>query len=524
MLTRLLRILAPSALVVAALSTGAFAQTTTSTQQGVNAATPAPNAAKLPKAPPDVFNNQSHPAPTATPQPGQLMVDGRLRGYQFNRINTPLEGQFNKKSYEFDFAPHLDYRFGDTPLSVGYTYSGATGFGLNGPNPGSPAAQNHVDNTLPGFPLNQEASELYLQYKDPTANIIIGNQVLNYPWTPNSDSRITPVSYQAIDATFNINSKISVSATRIARWEMRNASTFTPYTLLTAQYAAGSPLSEYGYSPSGHPGTYNPAETPGVLRIGGSYHPSGRYVLTAEDYEFYDIVNLAYVESRYAIDPYSPANPYIAGQFVGEKNTGAESAANPAYNPKSQIGVVDNETIGFQLGTNIAKGLQLVASTDLSPWNYAYSTNPSGFFLGSGVGTDVAVGKNAAGKTIYKVAYGGIASPYTDGLGTDPLYTTMITQGMADRRAAGEGYKAAFIYTTPGKQFRLIADEAWFNYSNEISRALVSEFNVDGTYYFNKVRPGPYKGFFVRVRIAPRQQPNLPYNFEYQRFITEYDF
>jgi len=38
------------------------------------------------------------------------------------------------------------------------------------------------------------------------------------------------------------------------------------------------------------------------------------------------------------------------------------------------------------------------------------------------------------------------------------------------------------------------------------------------------VRSGPYKGLFVRVRIAPRNQPTLPYNFEYERFQTEYDF
>jgi hypothetical protein len=61
-------------------------------------------------------------------------------------------------------------------------------------------------------------------------------------------------------------------------------------------------------------------------------------------------------------------------------------------------------------------------------------------------------------------------------------------------------------------------------YSNDISRNLTSEFNADGTYYFNKVGPGAYKGFFVRVRLAPRQQPTAPYHFEYQRFQTQYDF
>jgi hypothetical protein len=213
--------------------------------------------------------------------------------------------------------------------------------------------------------------------------------------------------------------------------------------------------------------------------------------------------------------PGSTYNPYLAVQYVDETSLG-----------KNQIGRIDNNTIGAQLGATVAKGLLFTVSTDIAPWHYAIVTAPTlaaaekGIFLPGG-GTGAAV---AAGPGQYRVAYGGIASPYTDSLGTDPLYTTMITQGMADRRSAGNSYKAALVYTNPSHQLRLIAGEGLFQYSNAISRNLTSEFNADGTYFFNKVRPGPYKGFFVRVRLAPRTIPTLPYNFTYERFITEYDF
>jgi hypothetical protein len=520
---RLLRVTAPGAVFLLALVGAAAAQTTPSQQQqGVppsSSTSKLGTISKLPKSPPDSYSPQSHPAPTPTPGPGQLLVSGRLRGYQFNRINTPLTGQNNRRAYEFDASPHFDYRIGDTPLSIGYTYSGATGFGLNGP---APIKNNtHVDNTLPGYPLNQEAAELYLQYHDPTAYISIGNQVLNYAWTPNSDSRITPVSYQALDTSFNITSKISISATRIVRWEMRNASTFSDNNLLDAPYAEASQLNyaHGGVNYGAFPGT-----TPGVLRIAANYHPSARFVLNVENYQFYDMSNLTYVEGRYAIDPYSPANPYIAAQFVNEQNTGGTASGSPVVTAKDQAGIIDNETTGFQIGATVLKGLQVIASSDYMPWKYAYTTNPGAFFGYNAVGTAPVVGKNASGQSIYYVPYGGLASPYTDSLATDPLYTTQITQGMADKRAAGESYKAALIYTIPSKQLRLIASEGWYNYTNQVAIDKQSEFNVDGTYYFNKVRPGPYKGFFVRIRIAPRETPTLPYNFEYQRFQTEYDF
>jgi hypothetical protein len=464
-----------------------------------------PPSVKAPKgqfALPDTLSPQGHPAPTATPSPSHVSVSGRARAYDFQRLNKVQNASNpDRHSLEFALEPHIDYHIGDTPLNIGYTYGGATGFGFNGPNP---ITNPHVDNTLPGYPLDMADHELYLQYKDANDTFTAGNMELNYPWIALSDSRVIPEAYQGIDGTVRLTSWLDASATRVTRFEARNSSNFESNTLLTAPYPGTSSL----FKGSGH-------ETPGTLRIEANFHPSARFVLSAENDQFYNIANLAYAEAKYGIDPYSKVNPYLAVQYVAEGSLG-----------QNQVGRVANHTIGAQLGLNLAKGLTVIASSDVSPVEYAYvrakslSSAESKYFVGGGGTGD---GKSIGGG-IYKIAYGGIASPYTDSLGTDPLYTTMITQGMADRRSAGEAYKTAFIYTPPNKQWKLLAAEAWWNYSNAIARNLTSEFDVDGTYYFNKVRPGPYHGFFVRVRIAPRQQPTLPYSFEYQRFITEYDF
>jgi hypothetical protein len=499
-IARLVRTTVPGVFLVAAMTGVVRAQATTNLL-GVPVVypTPAPGAAKQ-YALPDTISSQSHPAPTPTPAPGHVAISGRVRGYDFLRFNR-VQNAANPNRYALAFGatPHLDWHIGDSPFNIGYTYSGSTGFGFNGPNP---IKNPRIDNSLPGYPLNQPLHELYVQYKDPTAAITVGDMELNYPWTPAADSRMSPAAYQGLDSNFAVTSAISFQLTRIIRFEQRNSSQFESNTLLTAAYP-GTTLDHFH------------AFTPGTLLLGVNIHPSPRFVLSGQNYEFYNIANLAYVEAKYGLDPYTPQNPYIALQYVNETSDGSK-----------QVGNVSNRTFGVQLGATVLKGLTFAVSGDTAPWQYAYvkaatlAKAESKYFVpGGGTGAAELIGPG-----LYKVAYGGIASPYTDSLGQGPLYTNAITQGMDDRRSAGNSYKAAFVYLPPDKQFRLIASESLCQYSNEISRNLTSEFDVDGTYYFNKVRPGPYHGFFVRVRIAPRTIPTIPYNFEYQRFQTEYDF
>lgn len=482
-----------------ALSAAAFGQSTTQQSLPSNpSATTGPVNKPLPL--PDTFSAQSHPAPTPTPGAGKLAVSGKFRAYYFTRLNRVANAANpDRHALEFGIAPHLDYRFGTSNFNIGYTYGGATGFGFNGP---APSKNTHVDNTLPGFPLDQPIQEAYVQYKSKYDTITFGDQILNYPWMPNSDSRIQPASYQAADGSFQLAPGLVASLTREFRFEQRNSSNFEPNTLLTAFYP-GTPFA----------GT--PSQTPGTMRVGLSFKPSTRASLMAENYQVYNIANITYAEGKYGFDPYSTANPYLAVQYLAQNSEG-----------KNVLGRVDNHTIGGQIGVNVAKGLLLAVSGDFAPWQYRYVAAPT--IARAERGTFIPAGGTGAAELIapglYKVAYGGVISPFTDSLGTDPLYTTQITQGLADRRSAGNSYKAALVYTTPNKQLKVIADEGWYQYSNDIVRNLTSEFNVDGTYYFMKVKPGPYHGVFARIRIAPRQQPTLPYNFEYQRFQLEYDF
>jgi hypothetical protein len=114
--------------------------------------------------------------------------------------------------------------------------------------------------------------------------------------------------------------------------------------------------------------------------------------------------------------------------------------------------------------------------------------------------------QNANGTT--SVYYGGWASPYTDGYATDPIFTTQISQGMADRRAPGTSWKVAGTFTSSNKRVILIASDAWYNYGNALVAQNTNEWNLDGQWRVNPVGKGTYHGLLVRYRYAQRSQTN----------------
>lgn len=494
MIARYSRAAAPAITMFSFLSGAAFAQST--------APSPAQSATSASYVLPNTLNQQSHPAPTSTPSPGQLQLSGKARAYDFQRLNhVQSSSNPNKYAVEFGVEPHLDYHIGDTPLNIGYTYFSSTGFGFNGPNP---INNQRIDNTLPGFPLNSPIHEFYLQYKSDHGTVSLGDQELNYAWAPNSDSRIMPTSYQGIDALLPLSKNLSLDLTRIVRFEARNSSAFVDNTLLTAPYPGASSLIPY----SG-------IQTPGAMRLGLTYNPVSSFSLIAETYQFYDIANLVYAEGKLGLAPTKAANPYLALQYLAENSTG-----------QSRVGRIDNQTFGAQFGVILTKGLLFATSTDIAPWRYALvhassaAAAQSGYFVGSGGTGDATL----VGPGLYRVAYGGIASPYTDSYATDPLYTTTTTPGMVDRRSAGNSYQFAFVYTNENRQLKVTVAQAWYQYSNDISRNISTNFKVDGQYCFNRVREGRYKGLLLRIKIEPHTQPTTPYTYENQRLITEYDF
>jgi hypothetical protein len=484
------------------------------------------------------------PAALATPVPGWnplrvkgLTISGTLRAYDFNRINTPeynAKGAAtgpNRAAFNFGGDIRADYKIGDSPFSVGGALWGAYPFGINGGNVAcnvggglivnqSPAlcAKNNagIDNSLPGYAL--ETFEYYVKYSDPAAAITVGNQLLNKPWEPASDSRIKPSLYQGADATINVSKALAIGLTRITRFDNRTESIFDQCTLLTCT----------GVTPAGIGSIVGRKSiTTGADRLALAFKPNGRFTLTTETYRFHNIANLTYLESKYYVLKKNAYNPYFGVQFVDEQQAGS-----------AILGRVQNQTVGLQLGVTPVKNLLFTVAADQAPWNYDTVTAASAaaatapYFLGAG-GTNALVAAGVNGSAVnavkvgtdrYKVVYGGIASPYSDSYASDPLYTTSISQGMVDRRSAGFALKGAFTYTTFNKRLVAIASEASYNYDTAFARNRTYEFDADLTYNFNAVRAGAYRGLSLRERFADRTQPTLPNNFKYLRHQLQYSF
>jgi hypothetical protein len=469
---------------------------------------------------------QATPAPKATPTPNPFTYNGYVRAFYFTRTNASIypkgTGQLNQASFNAAVKLHGEYHFGATPWIVGATYVQANPLGYNAycddiGNYGAggtcqqyPTNNNNFkmsDTTLPGYALST-LGEAYLQYKDKYLNAKVGNQSFTSPWANPSDSRVKQVYFEGVDANYTVAPGWTIGASRMIQWESRVSSDFNKSNLLPGSLNTNGTIK-------------NP--TTGFLLGKASYVHGSDFAANINFYNFYDVSSLLWLDGKWYPWAKSPMKFFIAGQFGSANSIGRAIA-----------GTINNQTIGAQIGASAGKNVDLTFGFDTSPWRSmditaatcAAAQTASGLFMPAS-GTPTCL-KLATG--MYRIFYGGIASPYTDSYATDPLYTTSISQGMADRRSAGDSFKLAATYHTTDNKFKAVVSRAWYDYSNSAgSGAKTFETNVDFTYFFNKVGKGAYHGFQIRHRYAERQINNtilfggLPI-FKYNRTQLEYDF
>jgi len=444
---------------------------------------------------------QPTPAPknavahTAAKSP--LVFSGQLRSFYFTRTNL-IQNQSNPNRMAFNGGGkmHLEYHW-NTRWTLGATYFFADPLGANGTDPGF---DNTVDNTMPGFGLGT-FGEAYVQFKSPRFQGRLGNQVINTPWANASDGRIKPVAFQGFDAQWAIGSNTTLGIDRMVRFESRTSSAFGQRSLIT-DVVPGQPA-------------YPVHDTGGFLLANLTHKFGPRLTASAYYYQIYDLANLLYAESKYALAPASPFKPFVALQYAGERQSG-----------RAYVGIIDNATLGAQAGVSLGKYVDLALGYDQAPWRSATVTAASCAAAGAPYfqpmgGTPDCVNNQNGTYTIY---YGGPASPYTDNYATDPLYTTSLTTGMADRHSAGYAWKVAAAIQSPNKQMKLLLSEARYDYTNPSGANITREFNGDVTYFFSKVTAEPYHGLSIRHRYGDRRQPTLPFDFKYNRTQLQYDF
>jgi hypothetical protein len=223
-----------------------------------------------------------------------------------------------------------------------------------------------------------------------------------------------------------------------------------------------------------------------------------------------DINNMWWFDGKYLLNQHE-VQPWIALQGGWNTNAG-----------QSYVGKIDSQAFGAQLGANILKNFQVSVGYNEIPWktdtvflpknvtcsNSNYQITAKGATLGYFLPLNAAqcFGNPNGTTSIY---YGGWASPYTDNYDSDPLFTTSVTQGMADRRAPGNAFKATGQYTSTNTKWVFIATDAWYNYGNALAPQNTNIWVLDGRYRFSHMPlSGPYRGLSLRYRYIQRSLSN----------------
>jgi hypothetical protein len=497
---------------------------------------------------------------TPSPAPSPFTFRGYYRGYYFTRQNAS-----NNFCCQYNFSPgakynsngvnqasfnqgvqlHADYNFpgGGWFIGGGYFYSNP----VDGP---CVVAANHAkgavcvtqvppntnpDDTLPGYTIST-FDEAYLGYSQGKFTGKVGDQIITTPWANPDLSRLKADAFQGVDLSYKPAYGFNYEAMDMIEFQSRDASTFSQQTLLTG-YPSGNPgLASNVYYPGGHG-----VNTPGffMYKLGYVAPPStgNPWQVDGYLYNVEDIVNMWWADGKYTFANV-PLKPFVELQGGFEQNDGT-----------SVIGKINSSLVGIRLGVNATKNVLVTAAFDDIPWRNDQVALPNGVTCNnsdyqiSAKGTTLAyflptnAGQcytNSTGLT--SVYYGGWASPYTDGWATDPIFTTQMTQGMADRRSPGSSYKIAATFTSNNNRFVFLASDAWYNYSNALAPENTNEWNLDATYRFNKAAAsGTYHGLLLRQRIGVRTLSNTYYPsdnpylggialFKYSRSQLEYDF
>ncbi|HKU81640.1 MAG TPA: hypothetical protein VJP76_05675, partial [Candidatus Tumulicola sp.] len=386
------------------------------------------------------------------------------------------------------------------------------------------------DDTLPGFALST-FPEAYLAYKRAAVSATIGDQMFDSPWAaPYDGSRLKPAAYQGAAVKYAPGGWTFELADML-QFESRTNNAFESATLLTSHPAGAAGVPDDIYVPGGGSIT-----TAGFLYARAGFADSARgYAFNGYVYAVSDIVTMWWIDGRYELSR-AGWKPFVAVQGGLENDNGA-----------AVIGKIRSSVAGIRLGATPARDVAVDLSADTIPWRsdtlrlpapVTCSNSSHQIAAGAKVypGTtfayflpvDAAQCVNNPGGTA-TVYYGGWASPYTDSYSADPLFTTQITQGMADRRSPGFSWRLSATYTSPNRRVVFIAGDAWFDYGNALAAQVTNEWTLDGQYHFSPVAHDRYRGLLLRYRYAQREQSNaqelggLPL-FKYNRAQMEYDF
>jgi len=304
-------------------------------------------------------------------------------------------------------------------------------------------------------------AEAFLQYKYEMFHARLGNQLLDNPWVWGSDSRVIPAAYQGITAGLTPLKNLDIEVAYVERWKNRTEPDFNTTNL----YGVDPPHFWYGGA------TYGMAFGKNSLDLQGWY------------YGFTDVADMIYLQANWRYHSDWAFDPIAALQFAHESDTGA-----------ALLGNISAQVWGAEAGVAVGPGTYTIAYDVIPSDNGAFEN-------------------------------GNIVSPYTHTYATDPLFTTSMTQGLADQTTSGHAWKVKGVYWLgANRTWRFIASYARYSQSQFLKTDQTgnpSEIDLDATYFF---RNGMLEGFSIRDRLGVFSYSGQQATFVYNRLQFQYNF
>lgn len=316
----------------------------------------------------------------------------------YNVLGAVSYGTLNS-NHNFGYGVNIFAQTGTVAgLSVGGNLAIANPFFANRINPDN----NTPNDSFQFLPTNQVIvpNELFIEYKIPNLfQIDAGWIYIDTPWLSSSDSlTLVEPTFQGILTNFQVNENVYITAFALNGYMPISSNYFSGLTLYNTKY-------DYATA------TPNIFDTPssGSFAVGVQYGKSSNWKSQLWVYQFNNYANMIYGDSAYKLNINDNLNMTFSAQ-AGTQGTELYPYTNNVF-AHAGYGAPQSNLLGLKYDFNY-RWFEISAS-----YNLVAGRNHHNSYEG-----------------------GGLISPYTYQLASDPLYTTSTLGGLVEK-SAGQAFK-----------------------------------------------------------------------------------
>lgn len=281
-------------------------------------------------------------------------ASGQLRAFYIDRDYDGYSDATSVHRNATAIGGYLKYETGVwNGLSLGTAFYTSNGLFLKDKTTSTGTDNPEVDPTLLGK-SNESISylgEAYVQYKNGNTTFKGGRQKLDTPMAGSDDARMLPNLFEAYvlsNTDVKDTTLIAAHVTKFAQGSFGRVynggvlSVTSGYSLVDSKTHVGEFVDM---------GTYAIGENTGGVSVAAAIY-SGVPGLKLQLWDYYaqDILNAVYAEANYGWSYASGVAPYVAAQWINERDVGSNGVANST----NKLANIDSDFIGAKVGVKLS--------------------------------------------------------------------------------------------------------------------------------------------------------------------------